>query len=89
MVIKTSAEQTIERAIETLKNNGFNFIENYQNGEDGFWGFDEMRDFEITIKINSCPDEESIENFEEHLREIDFSNTLNEEKAQELIKSKI
>lgn len=59
----------LSTTIDALKDNGFEFITSYLNGEESFLGFNKERDIEITIKINENPDEEDIENFEEHLRE--------------------
>jgi len=55
--------------IKPLKLNGFEFIESYLNGELGFWGFNKERNIEVTIKVNENPDEESISNFEEHIKD--------------------
>jgi len=54
--------------IKPLKDNGFEFIESYFNGEIGFWGFNKERNIEVTIKVNENPDEEDIANFEEHIK---------------------
>jgi len=59
--------QTI--TIKKLEDNGFEFVKSYFNGEEGYWGFNKERTIEVILKINEMPDEENIEDFEEHLKE--------------------
>ena len=56
----------LQTTIDGLKDNGFQFITSYSNGVESWWGFDEEREVEVTIKINTSPDEEDIENFNEN-----------------------
>jgi len=58
----------LETTIKPLKENGFEFIESYLNGEEGYWGFNKNRSIEVTIKINENPDKEDIANFEENIK---------------------
>ena len=55
----------LQTTIDGLKDNGFTFVTNYSNGVESWWGFDEEREVEITIKINTNPNEEDIKNFNE------------------------
>lgn len=59
----------LSTTIKELENKGFEFVKSYFSGEEGYWGFNKERDVEIILKINEMPDEENIENFEEHLKE--------------------
>jgi len=59
----------LSTTIDAFKDNGFEFITSYFNGTETFWGFNKDRSIEVTIKINSMPDDEDIENFEENLKE--------------------
>ena len=69
----------LSTTIDALKDNGFEFIESYRNGEEGYWGFNKDRSVEVVIKINNMPDEEDIETFEEqNERNVDLSRVEGE-----------
>ena len=59
-------DKKIKKIKRFLKRNGFEYIENYINGEETFWAFNKKRDIELSIKINDMPNLEDIENFEEY-----------------------